>query len=175
MTPVLVVLDRLLVGLPDAAAPAPLLLLPPIVPIWLAVVPWLSAFSVFGPGVPGALRIAGERVEPSCVPLTDDKDEPPFEEPRDDSPPAAPLAALPPELPLPPDAPPLEPPPLDPPPPPPPPPPLWAKASVDVSAKAQAVMIAIRVMAISIGTIKSQMERLFPFLAMTRFDGSLAF
>jgi hypothetical protein len=33
ITPVLVVLDRLLVGLPDAALPEPSLLLPPIVPI----------------------------------------------------------------------------------------------------------------------------------------------
>ena len=69
MTPVLVVLERLLVGLPGAAMPDPPLLLPPIVPIWLADVPWLSALNVFSPGVPGALLRVLFIVEPSLVPV----------------------------------------------------------------------------------------------------------
>jgi hypothetical protein len=48
ITPVFAVLERLPVGLPGAALPGPLLLLPPIVPIWFADVPWLSALYVFG-------------------------------------------------------------------------------------------------------------------------------
>ena len=65
----MVVLERLLVGLPGAALPDPPMLLPPIVPIWLPVDGWLNAFSVFGPGDPGAVLKVLFKVEPSRAPL----------------------------------------------------------------------------------------------------------